>query len=287
MNCITGNKMNIAGFLMSKGINPDKANGQSIWFCSPLRNEKTASFKIDRVKNVWYDYGTGTGGRLVDLVCKMYRVDIAGALLILSGAAVKNPPLSFFDQPKESTHETKAEIKHIQPLQNRALLQYLTSRNINPTLAAKYCNEAYYKTTATDKQYFSICFENDSHGHELRNKYFKGSTSPKDITTIPGANQTAVNVFEGFIDFLSALTYFKTDRANCTTIVLNGVGFVEKLIEILPNYTKINLYLDNDQAGQNAIRLIQEKRPEAVNRSQILYPNYKDFNEFINSGSCL
>ena len=283
MDIYSVDKMNIAGVLMSNGINPEKANSQSFWFCSPLRNEKTASFKVDRVKNVWYDYSSGTGGRLIDLVCKMFQTDISGSLLILSGATVKNPPLSFFDQPEESTHESKAEIKHIQPLQNRALLHYLMSRNINPSLAAKYCKEAYYKTTANEKQYFSLCFENDSHGHELRNKYFKGSTSPKAITTIPGANQTAVNVFEGFMDYLSGLTYFKTDRASCTTIVLNGVGFVDKLIEILPNYTKINLWIDNDQAGQKATRLIQDKRPEAVNRSKILYPNHKDFNEFINS----
>ena len=283
MNCTQANKMNISGFLMSAGINPDKSNGQSIWFCSPFRSEKTASLKVDRVKNVWYDYGTGTGGRLVDLVQKMFGVGVPGALLILSGATVQNTPSFISDQQKESTHESKAEIKHIQPLQTRALLQYLTSRNINPTLAAKYCKEAYYKTTANDKQYFSVSFENNSSGHELRNKYFKGSTSPKDITTIPAANQTAVNVFEGFMDFLSALTYFKTDRANCTTIVLNGIGFIEKLIEVLPNYEKINLFLDNDLAGRKATKFIQDKRPEAVNRSQMIYPECKDFNEFINA----
>lgn len=281
MNCKQANEMNIAEFLMSKGTNPDRQEGNIFWYCSPLRNEKKPSFKLDRIKNVWYDFGTLTGGRLVDLVCKMYNVDIPGALLILSGAKPNIQNQSFSFDQLNNENERRAEIKHIQPLQNQALIQYLNSRKINPALASKYCNEAYYKTTASDKQYFSLAFKNNSSGYELRNKYFKGSTSPKDITTIPGKNPLAVNVFEGFMDFLSALTYYNADCSACVTIVLNGVGFIEKFINLLPGYNKINLYLDNDRAGNEAAKRIQELRPESVNRSKIIYPTYKDFNEFL------
>ena len=282
MNCKFANKMNIAGFLMSKGINPDKTAGNSFWYCSPLRNEETPSFKVDRIKNVWYDFGTATGGRLIDLVCKIYRVDVPGALLILSGATIERPLLHFSDrQSPGQCQETKIEIRQIQTIQNIALIQYLKSRKINYRLASVYCKEAHYETSASDRQFFSVAFENDRHGYELRNKYFKGSTSPKDITTISGKNPKAVNVFEGFMDFLSALTYYNTKVAEFDTIVLNGVGFIDKFINRISNYTKINLYLDNDRVGTEAARRIEELRPDAVNRSQILYPKYKDFNEFL------
>jgi len=281
MNCKDANAMSIAGFLMSKGINPDKPSGNNFWYCSPLRNEIDPSFKVCRIKNVWFDYGTGTGGHLVDLVCKMYNVDVPGALLVLSGAVAEISHLSFSDKQESFEPETKIEIKHIQQLQNQALIQYMASRKINTAFASKYCNEMYYKTNTSDKQYFSIAFENDSHGYEIRNKYFKGSTSPKDITTIPGENSFAVNVFEGFMDFLSGLTYYKTNQATCDTIVLNGVGFIDRFIELMPKYTKINLYLDNDRAGKETTAVIQNIRPDAVNRSQIIYPGFKDFNEFI------
>jgi DNA primase len=282
MNCKFANEMNIAGFLMSKGINPDKTAGNSFWYCSPLRNEETPSFKVDRVKNVWYDFGTSSGGRLIDLVCKIYRVDVPGALLILSGATIEKPLLPFSDrQSPGHCQETKIEIRQIQTIQNIALIEYLKSRKIDYRLASGYCKEAHYETQASDRQFFSVAFENDRHGYELRNKYFKGSTSPKDITTIAGKNPMAVNVFEGFMDFLSALTYYKTKLAECDTIVLNGVGFIEKFIARISNYTKINLYLDNDKAGREAARRIEELRPDAANLSQILYPKYKDFNEFL------
>jgi len=29
------------------------------WYLSPLREEKEASFKVNRKKNVWYDHGIG------------------------------------------------------------------------------------------------------------------------------------------------------------------------------------------------------------------------------------
>jgi len=284
MNCIQANALSIAGFLMSKGINPDKADGNNFWDCSPIRNEKTPSFKVCRSKNVWFDYGMGTGGKLVDLVCKMYNVDISGALLILGGATAE---ISHFSSDKQESfdQETRIQIRHMQPLQNKGLIQYLESRKINTGIASKYCSEAYYTTTGNDKQYFSIAFENDSHGYELRNKYFKNSTSPKNIKTIPGTNPLIVNVFEGFMDFLSALTWFNTDSPAGDTIVLNGVGFVDRFIPLLPNYKKINLWLDNDRAGKETAVRIQEQRPDAINRSLLLYLDHKDFNQYLVSAS--
>lgn len=283
MNCTTANKMSIAGFLLSKGINPQTYNSKSFLYCSPFRNEKTASFKVDRVKNIWYDFGTGTGGRLIDLVCKLYFVSVPGALLILSGA--ETPTQSFsFDQPQNQTAESNLKIQHIQPLQNRALLQYLESRKIPANIAANYTKEAYYTITKPDtgevKKYFAICHKNDLSGLELRNKYFKGSTTPKTITTISG-HPEKINVFEGFIDFLSALVYYQQPEPQATTIILNSLSHLPKIWDALGTFNQVNLFLDNDQAGQKAANEIQSRLPVAVNKSKILFPQYKDFNEFL------
>lgn len=293
MNCSQANEISIPGFLSCKGINPAKASGNSLWYCSPLRNEQTPSFKVDTVKNVWYDYGTGTGGRLVDLVCGMYKVSVPGALITLSGAVIQNTPLSFSDQQSIHDHETTIEIKHVQSLQNKALVQYLDMRKIPFKIASRFVEEVYYNTYPGQlKSYFAIAFRNDQDGFELRNGIktknfpdgFKGSSSPKAISTIGcTANGSTVNVFEGFMDFLSALTWFNTYAPTSDTIVLNGVGFLDRFIDLMPGYTKINLWLDNDRAGKEAAKRIQELRPDAVNRSLLLFPKNKDFNDFINS----
>lgn len=274
--------MSIAGFLLSKGFSPKSYNNKSFLYCSPLRNEQTASFNVDRVKNVWYDHGIGIGGRLIDLVCQMYRVGVAGALLIISGT--ETPTQSFsFHQP-DNNLESNIEIKHVQPLQNRALIQYLDSRGIPFKVASIFTKEAYYDIKKPDtgeiKKYFALAFENDKSGYELRNKIWKGGTSPKTITTIQG-NREKLNVFEGFMDFLSALVHYQQTAPSNTTIVLNSLSHLRNLYSILPNYIHVNLFLDNDQAGKKAVTEIQNRFPAAVNQAQIIYPNHKDFNEFI------
>ena len=143
MNCLQANSINIAGFLMSIGIHPEKQSENNFWYYSPLRSEREPSFKVCGSKNVWFDYGTNTGGRLVDLVCKMNNVRVPGALLLLSGAVTEQSVIFFPDQQESFMMEPKFKIKHLQPLQNQALIQYLTDRKINPTLASKFCNNSY------------------------------------------------------------------------------------------------------------------------------------------------
>lgn len=277
MNCVEANKIRIVGFLLNKGHIPAKNSGNDFWYCSPLRSEEKPSFKVNSVKNVWYDYGTGTGGKLIDLVRSLYNVDVSEALAIISGTGPA--PYSFSFDPQNCPIEG-IKIKHIQKLQNQALIQYTEKRKIPLPIADKYLKEVYYY--AKNKKYFALAFPNDLGGYELRNKYYKNSNSPKAITTIigsPGIN--SVNVFEGFMDFLTALVYYKTNTPTADTIILNGTGQVNKVLKLLPNYVNINLYLDNDTAGMDAAKQIQDKYPQAVNRSQIIYPGSKDFNEFI------
>ena len=57
----------ISNFLASKGYEPINRKGNKWWYLSPLHTEKTASFKVDLTKNVWYDFALGKGGNIIDL----------------------------------------------------------------------------------------------------------------------------------------------------------------------------------------------------------------------------
>lgn len=279
MNCKEANQKSITGFLSSIGMNPAKTpiNGKS-WYCSPLRNEQTPSFAVweTKTKNVWFDHGTATGGGLVDLVCKLYNVDVPGALLIIAGQKQITNPF-YFDQ-LDLTDESKISTYREQPISNSYMVQYLKTRQIPLDLAALYTREIYY--TVNDKKYFAIGFQNDLGGYELRSKYFKGSSSPKGITTIKG-NQHTLNIFEGFFDFLSFLTWLKITETPETCIILNSVVHIRKIYNLLLNYMNINLYFDNDPAGREAVKKILGVQPYAINQAEIIYPDHKDFNEFL------
>jgi hypothetical protein len=84
MKCEEGNKVDLVEYLFSIGFTPTKIRGNNYWYLSPLRNEKEASFKIDRHKNVWYDHGAGKGGTVIDFIIAFFNCDVAGALQKLS-----------------------------------------------------------------------------------------------------------------------------------------------------------------------------------------------------------
>jgi DNA primase len=279
MNCTEAKKIPITYYLHTIGITPKDVKNGSAWYCSPFRQETKPSFKVDRQNNIWYDFGTGSGGNILDLVMNLNKTGIPGALLILQKPELSKPDLSFSEQ--QSSNPANIKIKHLQPLQNRALIEYLNSRKITPAKAANYVQEAYY--TVNEKQYFALAFKNDRGGFELRNKYFKGSSSPKAVTTISGHKQ-AVNIFEGFIDFLSALEHYHTTKPTGTCIVLNSVSNLETIINSLEQYQQINLYLDNDNAGNQAAETIKTIHQKVKNFSKIIYEDYKDMNEFLTAG---
>ena len=158
------------------------------------------------------------------------------------------------------------------------MLRYLEQRGIPKEIAQRYCVQVDYELHG--KRYYAIGFENTAHGYELRNPFFKGSYPPKNITRISGGNPRC-NVFEGFIDFLSAerLGY----NYGNDSVVLNSVANVGKAIPVLTEYPLILCYLDNDTAGRAAVARLRREFGDRVSDKSALYPDHKDLNDFLMS----
>jgi hypothetical protein len=165
------------------------------------------------------------------------------------------------------------EIVSVGELEHPALVDYLRERGIDPATTRKYCNEVRYRIGG--REYFAIGFRNDAGGWELRNRNFKGSNTPKNITTIRGRNGRGttndtspatdkdfgtggtyadkdgldtVMVFEGFIDFLSYLSLKDNPSPTIDTAVLNSVANLRRAIPFLESHRTIHAFLDNDEA---------------------------------------
>lgn len=68
-------------FLAGFGHEPVMQRGNSVWYKSPFRTEKEASFKVDLHKELWYDFGLGRGGDIITLAKEIYRTqDISHVL---------------------------------------------------------------------------------------------------------------------------------------------------------------------------------------------------------------
>ena len=113
---------------------------------------------------------------------------------------------------------------------------------------------------------------------KLRNPFAKLSYPPKAISHIAGGNARC-NVFEGFIDFLSAERLGFNDGVD--SVVLNSVANVGNAITPLSDYSLILCYLDNDDAGRNALSRLRREFGGKVADKSALYPDHKDLNDYL------
>lgn len=74
------NKFPIREYLAARGIRPAKDRGYYGLYHSPLREERAPSFKVDYMQNLWYDFGLGTGGSIIDLIMRLERCDAGEAM---------------------------------------------------------------------------------------------------------------------------------------------------------------------------------------------------------------
>lgn len=137
------------------------------------------------------------------------------------------------------------------------------------------------------KWYFGIGFRNRKGGMEIRNPYFKGSTSPKDISHVRHSTdkneRTAVLVFEGFMDYLSYLA-LKQGQPVPDCVVLNSVGNLPGALDVLKGYGHVCCFLDNDDAGRRTTEEIR-RRCGSVTDKAVHYLPHKDLNEFLQAPS--
>ena len=123
----------------------------------------------------------------------------------------------------------------------------------------------------------------------MRNRFFKGCMSPKDITHIrhQGEPRYACYVFEGMMDYLSFLSLRLEKFPACPSldaqdyVILNSTSNVGKAIDALHGYERISCLLDNDDAGRKATLAIETALGYRVRDASHLYSEYKDLNDYL------
>ena len=283
-------KVELVALLASLGFIPDKVTRQDYWYKSPFRNEHSASFKVDRTRNIYYDHGEGKGGNIIDFAARFFRCDAkTAAAKIIEQNIGSN--FSFHQQQyptlmageKKEPGGGKIIITASRPLQSASLLSYLEERKIPLHIAQQYCKEVDFSLYG--KQQTVIGFQNRSGGFELRSPTFKGSSSPKNITFFD-SGKNYVCVFEGFFNFLSFIAlrpHPEISTTNC--LVLNSLSFIEKSRSLMEQHHKISLFLDRDLSGrkstEKALSWNQQFQSEKYIDSSHQYKYCNDLNEWL------
>ena len=268
--------LDLVNYLASLGHEPRKIRGNDFWYLSPLRNERVPSFKVNRKINRWYDFGLGQGGNLIDFAIR-YQGCSVGDFCSTFALRNKTETIGLMKRTSACNPDNKIEIKEIVSLRSDGLLTYLRERRISIRIADFYCKEVRYRVGNT--HFFSIGFPNRSGGFELRNAYFKSSSSPKDISLLKGSSDKLL-VFEGFMDFLTFRTFHpELDESKRNFLILNSISLFERARNQMESHRYVGLYLDHDKAGlactQQALSLSTCYHDEST-----MYKNFKDLNEW-------
>ncbi|MEZ7528171.1 toprim domain-containing protein [Cloacibacterium normanense] len=280
MNCNQFNSISLEEVLQILGHLPTKQTEKEAWFLNPFANENHASFKINKNLNNWYLHSEGIGGDNIDFMRKYLNASVKEVL-----EWAENQNFSSFH--KQNFHNQKLEnllknyeIIEVKEIQHPALLEYLKTRKVENQTA--FLKEIHYQMN--DKNYFGIGFKNDSGGYEIRNKYSKICLGKKDISTIKNSSEN-VKIFEGFFDFLSFKNIEKLlENKSSDYIILNSVSMILKIKNSLENYEKIDLYFDNDEAGNRAVEMLKNEI-ENVEDCRELYSDFKDLNDWAMSST--
>jgi DNA primase len=271
-------KIPITGYLSSVGIEPAKIRGSNYWYCSPFRSERDPSFKVNTKLNLWYDHGAGEGGTLIDLGARLNSCSVSEFVQKLANGD-HGFQYSSFQQPDPKIPENKLNIISVSELQSQDLINYLRGRGIDEDVACQYCKEVLFEIA--DKKYKAVGFGNKSGGFELRNHWFKGSSTPKDVSFIDN-DSSKMYVVEGFMDFLSIEQLKSRTPAfgsDADFLILNSLSFLTRSYPLLKAHETF-LFLDNDQAGINAKKNLHKEHIPFIDCSGF-YTSFKDVNEYL------
>ncbi|RTY75153.1 toprim domain-containing protein [Flavobacterium sp. LS1R10] len=281
MNSTQAREISIEKVLQNLGCEPTKSNENESWYLSPFRIEKTASFKLNRKINRWFDHGEQKGGNVIDFVIQKFGFSVNEALSYLEKFdTFFSFQKQIFETPTKELNSTN-HIEKIIPVQHVALIQYLKSRQIHNSKNIEQLKEIHY--TINEKNYFALGFQNKSQGWEIRSKYAKICLGKKDISLIHNESKT-LRIYEGFFDYLSIIQIQENlIMEESDYLILNSVALLVKNISVLSDYDFIELYLDNDTTGDKYTSLIMGKFENAKD-CRALFHGFKDLNECLVNG---
>ena len=300
-------EISISEYLDYAGIKPAKQrlSGRELWHSSPLRSgDSHPSFKVDTVKNLWFDFGLDRGGNIVDLVCELTNSTVAQALAILERSeANKSPTIyqryklttplpykssvqtSLLDEKKNVAGEKEKsvfEIISVSEIKNKALIAYLKERKIDINVANTYLKQISFKPADKTKSYFALGFPSGD-GFEARSKVFKGFVgTKKEMITLNLENNKSLSIFEGFMDFLAFLSHQGITNFQNSVIILNTINLRDHALKKIGeyNFSKVYLFLDNDKAGNETKQFFIDKiKDTPISDKSFLYKDYNDFNQ--------
>jgi hypothetical protein len=249
------------------GLKPTTDKPNESWYYSPFRDEKTPSFHVNKLRNVWFDFGEDKGGNVITFAILVLKQNgqsnsVKDAIRWINDVSGKIDPQTILQTTSPQKEAPKLALINKSKLEHQGLINYIEGRGIDIKLAKKYLRQLKVRNLNTNSVLTVAAFKSMDGGWELRNPFFKGCLAPKSISFIRAKRfpPQKVHVFEGFMDFLSMVSQSKTGAIDGDIIVLNSLSNLSKIYPYINQYPYKTLcsWLDNDIAGNQATIKLQQ-----------------------------
>lgn len=269
---------------------------KNLWYHSPFRpDESTASFKIDPYKNTWHDFARiekhNAHGNGIDLWIdyqNLSRSDpeaFKGAIEFLRGFAAAVPiPKERPKRPKDPYKDRYKLIKLSDNIWHDSLKNHAIWRGLDVKYI-RHIKQAFIEDTETGNKFNGFAMENVKGGLEVSipnvytNETFKnciGAKAPSVIEpTKAGGYKWAI--FEGMWD-MATWQKMTADWEEYGIVCLHSTSNAGMLAELIPQADQMLLFMDNDDAGEQAELFICDQFPKAGSMRH-LYEGYKDLSK--------
>jgi hypothetical protein len=272
-------KIDLVSYLAKSAIHPKRNSGKYAFYLSPLTEETQPSFCINKAKNSFRCYSSGTNGSIIDFVMAHEKMNFKEAIAFLKGDNISDIQ-EYIPSPRAS--EPGVKIHNERQISYKPLISKLTDvRKLDYDLLRAYTVEidiSFPHGKNPDAIYTVIGMKNDAGGVDFRgmDDWLKMSTAPKTYTTISG-DKSKYAVYEGFLDFISHLMIMGVDKPKYQSYILNGLSQMPSLLPFI-NSKEILFYLDNDKAADSLLKTMSDCR---VNDRRCEYAFYKDINDWL------
>ncbi len=251
--------INILDFFRNfTSLKEEKKIGNEFYFAKP--GQKTGSIAVNLKTGFFYDHSEGIGGGIVKAK-QLYHngIDLYSSYIP--------------HEEKIDINNMNIEIKSISSVKNANLLNFYLNERCLPKEYLHLVSEIQYNFN--NKSYYTLGWINENNGINTQNSIMKRILNDNGITFINNHSSIELAMFESYFDYLAYLKH--TNNLKTDVIVLNSTSMVSHINIDLSKYKIINLYLDNDMAGNKCTKIIIEKYPQAEDNR--FYE--KDYNQHI------
>jgi len=317
MNIHQAKRIKITDIMSFLGHSPLKKErgGTELKYLSPFHAEENPSCNVNITRNAFFDFSMAEGGNSLDFAILYLKTNgksarVADALSWLSQIGGGEPLISNYQSLQNSfsfsqhgsfdettLEEAEKQLVFVKDMKltSRRILDYLEKERFIPVhLVQKYLRTVQYKNLKKprieDKPYFAFGMINQSNGWEIRSASdthsFKSALIKRDISIIKGTGATqAINVFEGMLDFLSALALQNKTSFECDTIIMHSTSSFSRTCEYLfdQNFNVIKTWLDNDRTGMKFNSKFIEIFGNKIQSMNSIYAPHKDVNKYLQS----